>query len=486
MQGKGAGPVNRVELESQVLCAALRQSFHLKDKIGSFTSVRELSHLFPDLLPPPEKEDENANSNKADYYSVLNIRPQTAANGVLASYLRAVRKFLRSTKVQDAKQEYHRILNAGFVLRKPRLRLSHDLVVSRRWLHEESRMAQITTSEITVDHREATKVLQEQLAKEVQREQPQVAPWAAGPPAGVAPPPPPPVPLPAAAAPSDPAPQVVYPLPPLPVASSEESTPPPVVAPTVVPPVPALPRSFDQEELTPQPPVQPFVVPPVPPLPVAASVSPPLPPVIQQSVSAMQSPETAVQGQIEAEPPRTATSPALADVVVAATHGAAQSQEFVPASLRPQPPIAGYVQEGGDRAPGRISKEATFVFDESALRKPTAGSHAAVPMIVQLLEAAQIISSLEVQALTAQMDFAPNIPVEKHILNAGYVSPHELASIKLGESLLHEGKITLAQFQVAIYDERTSGLRMAESLQVRGWLSVDVRNAIDEFHKKRQ
>ena len=43
----------------------------------------------------------------------------------------------------------------------------------------------------------------------------------------------------------------------------------------------------------------------------------------------------------------------------------------------------------------------------------------------------------------------------------------------------------MAQFQVAFYDERYSGLRMAESLQVRGWLSVEVRNAIDEWHKKR-
>ena len=66
MQGKGAGPVNRVELESQVLCAALRQSFFGKDKIGSFTSIRELSHLFPDLLPPPEEKDSISETNKAD------------------------------------------------------------------------------------------------------------------------------------------------------------------------------------------------------------------------------------------------------------------------------------------------------------------------------------------------------------------------------------------------------------------------------------
>jgi len=106
-------------------------------------------------------------------------------------------------------------------------------------------------------------------------------------------------------------------------------------------------------------------------------------------------------------------------------------------------------------------------------------------MLIQLMEAAQFITAVEVQALMAQMEFAPNVPVEKLILNAGYLTPYEMASVKLGESLLQAGKITIAQFQVAIYDERTSGLRMAESLQVRGWLSTEVRNAIDEFHRKR-
>src|SRR5262249_17905523 len=105
--------------------------------------------------------------------------------------------------------------------------------------------------------------------------------------------------------------------------------------------------------------------------------------------------------------------------------------------------------------------------------------------VVQMLEAAQIIGPVEVQALRAQIELAPNIPVERHIVNNGYLTPTELASAKLGENLIQNGKITMAQFQVAFYDERMSGLRMGESLQVRGWLSVEVRNAIDEWQKKR-
>ncbi|MBX9686598.1 MAG: hypothetical protein K2X27_07840 [Candidatus Obscuribacterales bacterium] len=133
MQGKGAGAVNRVELECQVLCAALRQSWVREDKVGAFTSIRELSHLFPDLLPPPEERN---GSNKANYYDSISIKPQAGLNGIVVGYLRAVRKFLKDYNPRDYKDYYNTILNAGFVLRKPRLRLSHDLVVARRWLYE--------------------------------------------------------------------------------------------------------------------------------------------------------------------------------------------------------------------------------------------------------------------------------------------------------------------------------------------------------------
>lgn len=133
MQGKGAGAVNRVELECQVLCAALRQSWVKKDKVGAFTSIRELSHLFPDLLPPPEDGD---GSNKANYYELISTRPGAGLNGIVVGYLRTTRKFLRENNPKDHRAHYNSVLNAGFVLRKPRLRLSHDLVVARRWLYE--------------------------------------------------------------------------------------------------------------------------------------------------------------------------------------------------------------------------------------------------------------------------------------------------------------------------------------------------------------
>lgn len=97
-----------------------------------------------------------------------------------------------------------------------------------------------------------------------------------------------------------------------------------------------------------------------------------------------------------------------------------------------------------------------------------------LPRIIELLQITQIIGPEEVKAMEAQMALAPEVSVERLVLDSGYVTRQEMNSLKLAEVLLDEGKINIAQFQVAMYDERSSGIRMAESLQARGWLAVDV------------
>jgi hypothetical protein len=97
-----------------------------------------------------------------------------------------------------------------------------------------------------------------------------------------------------------------------------------------------------------------------------------------------------------------------------------------------------------------------------------------LPMLIELLKAAQIIGSAEVQALTNQMRSFPEVPVSDLVLSAGYVNENEMKSLHLAEFLLSQGKIDIGQFCVAMYDERMSGIRMAESLQVRGWLDTQV------------
>src|ERR1700761_9484857 len=129
-----SGGANRIELESQILCSALRLSWADDDGEGVFRSCRELYHLFPDLLPPP-KVDAGPSEN---LYDLLNVRCDVPQAIVIAGYFRSAKQFLRQYDPKENREDYYRILNAGFVLRKPRLRLSHDLVVGRQWLIDQS------------------------------------------------------------------------------------------------------------------------------------------------------------------------------------------------------------------------------------------------------------------------------------------------------------------------------------------------------------
>lgn len=269
MHDRGGGPKNKVELESQVLCAALRHSCAMRDSKGALTSARELYQLFPDLLPPYKPNQEQ---QPLDYYEQLSVKPQATVNLVAASFLKAAKKFLRTEKPKEKRELYYRLLDAGFILRKPRLRLSHDLIVVRRWLIHSRAIPEDGTLE----------------------------------------------------------------------------------------PVDAV-GLEDTEQLS-------------------------------------------------------KTQPLVAEL----------------------------------------------------------------PKLIQLLKEAQFIGAAEIQALTAQTTLAPEIPLERLVLDSGYVTQPEMNSLKLAEMLLDQGKISMAQFQVAIYDERTSGIRMAESLQVRGWLPVEVSPQSDE------
>src|SRR5271170_7128503 len=112
MLDRGSGPKNKVELESQVLCAALRQSWASRDSKGAVTSARELYQLFPDLLPPPKLGSEH---HPVSYYEMLGVKQQASGNLVVASFLREAKKFLRTGKVKDRKEAYFKILDAGFV-----------------------------------------------------------------------------------------------------------------------------------------------------------------------------------------------------------------------------------------------------------------------------------------------------------------------------------------------------------------------------------
>ena len=265
MSDIGSGGANRIELESQILCSALRLSWEDTDTEGTLQSARELFQLFPDLMPPPKADTKERPTN---LYRMLELSCDVPQSAVVAGYFRAAKKFLRTQNIKDKRQEYYKILTAGFTLRKPRLRLSHDLIVVRDWLIE----------------------------------------------------------------------------------------------------LQVIPEDGSLEAIS------------------------------------------------------------------------APSREPEPLQMVKTQPI------------------------ESKL-----------PMLIELLKYAGIIGPAEVQALTNQMNIAPEVPLVELILSAGYVTSQEMKSLQLAEQLLSQNKITMAQFAVAMYDERTQGVKMAESLQVRGWLNTETK-----------
>lgn len=273
---------NRIELECQVLSAALRCSWASEDPDGQAKACLELAQLFPDLLTPFQSDQTLKPINN---YELLDIACDVSPRKVVIAYIRLARKFLRENNPRLKRVEYFHLLDAGFMLRKPRLRLSHDLVVSRANLLEQ-------------------KIIQAD-------------------------------------------------------------------------------GTFEMMEL-------------------AEKAPPP-----------------------QAEPA-----------------GTVEKVEVVrptPAKVPAQEPVA----------PQRL------------------------PALIELLQTAKIIGASEVQALTNQMRMFPGVSAVDLILSAGYVTDSEMKSVQLGEFLLGQGKINMGQFCVAMYDERSTGVKMAESLQNRGWLKPD-------------
>ena len=262
-----SGGANRIELESQILCASLRQSWAINDVKGVLTVVRQLYQLFPDLLPPPRSDGEK---NATSLYPLLGLQCDVSQTAVLSGYLRAVRVFLRQSTAKERRDDYYRLLDAGYILRKPRLRLSHDLVAVRTWLIEQKAIGE--------------------------------------------------------------------------------------------------------------------------------------------------------DGSLEP------------DVVPVATQQAAAA---VP---KPQ--------------------AITVPLEEN------------LPLLIDMLKACRVIGPAEVQALKNQMAIAPEIPLKELVLSAGYVTDTQMQSLQVGEYLLSSGQISMHQLAVAMYDELTGMCKMAESLQVRGWLNT--------------
>jgi hypothetical protein len=101
------------------------------------------------------------------------------------------------------------------------------------------------------------------------------------------------------------------------------------------------------------------------------------------------------------------------------------------------------------------------------------GLPADVPLTLKLLEQSGLVSKEELAAIGRQLKHSSSTDVDILVTKSGYISVGEMASLKLAEMLIGSGQVSMPQIIVALYDERNTGVRMAESLQTRGWLPVE-------------
>lgn len=133
---------DRLELECQILCSALRHSWSVQDLNGVINAAQQLSEFFPDLLIT-EKADESFHESESqtnhtlpNLYSFLNIDYRTSENKLKVIYRLILRKHLRTKRLsgKDFRLAFFELLDTGLVMKNQRLRLSHDLNVLRQTL----------------------------------------------------------------------------------------------------------------------------------------------------------------------------------------------------------------------------------------------------------------------------------------------------------------------------------------------------------------
>ncbi len=119
-------------MECQILTMALRQSWSSRDPVGTVNAAGILNEIFPDLV-----SEYSSNPNPPDLYNFLELNPDAGPMVIRKAYHYAVRRFLRENKgsaLRRKRAEFFQVLDAGIVMRKSRLRLSHDLAVLRAQL----------------------------------------------------------------------------------------------------------------------------------------------------------------------------------------------------------------------------------------------------------------------------------------------------------------------------------------------------------------
>ncbi len=121
----------RLELECQILCNALRQSWTASDLVGVVTAARQLAEFFPDLLAANRPENTLPN-----LYEMLAVDIRTSPNRMKSLFRMRRKHHLRTQKLhgRENRLAFYELLDMGLIMRNARLRLSHDLNVLRQTL----------------------------------------------------------------------------------------------------------------------------------------------------------------------------------------------------------------------------------------------------------------------------------------------------------------------------------------------------------------
>jgi DnaJ domain len=92
-------------------------------------------------------------------------------------------------------------------------------------------------------------------------------------------------------------------------------------------------------------------------------------------------------------------------------------------------------------------------------------------MIGELLEIANILDRTELQIALDMHKAEPGTMFGTFLVKAGFLNPEELDSALLGQRLISSGKITVAQYQTAMFRMRDHSISFFDTLMVEGWLT---------------
>ncbi|HEY9788922.1 MAG TPA: hypothetical protein V6D22_00895, partial [Candidatus Obscuribacterales bacterium] len=92
-------------------------------------------------------------------------------------------------------------------------------------------------------------------------------------------------------------------------------------------------------------------------------------------------------------------------------------------------------------------------------------------MIGELLEIANILDRTELQIALDMHKAEPGTMFGTFLVKAGFLDPEELDSALLGQRLISSGKITVAQFQSAMFRMRDHGTPFFDTLVSESWLT---------------